>query len=604
MDMQPKIVLELNPLRPVITSSFSDQLFSSHQDNSDIPYNINRDPLFLESLQKRKALIESYNVVFSVKGDLATHYRLLTQGLTEDKDLTRLVLYYPFELLPQANTEKEEERGFLKTYKEAIFTLSTQEDNRANFYDGDIPEPSLRHTPLPKVIKVIHLFPILIQKGILTDNDIIEILRLQENRTVMESFADIIPVLQDKGILSETIKEEIISSGNRILLASLARANEQREVKHDSLTTPESLFKDFASEYVLRKKMFKHDDVYERRNSWKDKAIQKELVYKYSRLLYDWVIATKAHISEVKKYYEQGNDDMKVIVLHTLILLLENGSHIPQPGELLHFVNETKTDNDPRNIKKARQLFFNHASRKGYSTTQQVIPQCISTSETEIAREYKSLMKKITGAIEKSPELVTLIYPCLLSVGSNAKGYATEESDKDFAIFVRPTTQESDRQKIQSLLQKIRDEVGTDISFMEFWLEEAGDNTIAIKDYTKLDPERGDSTLTHPFTGFWSSEGTNEEVKQLRKKVARYYLTHQKSNKDSLSYRKVWLKDLEHTTLQYRLMHSGFGSFYRTENKDLSKYFSIDGDSAFYDDAYRKVATSLFLKKVFLPQIS
>ena len=68
--------------------------------------------------------------------------------------------------------------------------------------------------------------------------------------------------------------------------------------------------------------------------------------------------------------------------------------------------------------------------------------------------------------------------------------------------------------------------------------------------------------------------------------------------------RKNWLLEIERDTLQYRLMHKGNARHYpeqggiQTENSG-----ALDSESMFWDSGYRRVATQLFLKKVFLPQL-
>ena len=62
------------------------------------------------------------------------------------------------------------------------------------------------------------------------------------------------------------------------------------------------------------------------------------------------------------------------------------------------------------------------------------------------------------------------------------------------------------------------------------------------------------------------------------------------------------LQRLENDLLQFRLMHKGFPAAHRHDCAlETRQYPSIDGTSAFYDDRYRKLATKIFVKYIWLP---
>ncbi len=58
---------------------------------------------------------------------------------------------------------------------------------------------------------------------------------------------------------------------------------------------------------------------------------------------------------------------------------------------------------------------------------------------------------------------------------------------------------------------------------------------------------------------------------------------------------------LEMDLLQYRLLHKGFQRFTGETVFATSKYTEMDGDCPFYDDEYRKIATMLYAKYVYIP---
>lgn len=65
--------------------------------------------------------------------------------------------------------------------------------------------------------------------------------------------------------------------------------------------------------------------------------------------------------------------------------------------------------------------------------------------------------------------------------------------------------------------------------------------------------------------------------------------------------RMMSLERLESDLLQYRLLHKGFSRLYNGHNSAAKGYTEMDGDCPFYDERYRKIATELFVKYVFIP---
>lgn len=68
--------------------------------------------------------------------------------------------------------------------------------------------------------------------------------------------------------------------------------------------------------------------------------------------------------------------------------------------------------------------------------------------------------------------------------------------------------------------------------------------------------------------------------------------------------RRLVLERLESDLLQYRLLHKGFAKFYGGHNSTAKDYPEMDGNCPFYDDQYRRIATELFVKYVFVPYSS
>lgn len=67
--------------------------------------------------------------------------------------------------------------------------------------------------------------------------------------------------------------------------------------------------------------------------------------------------------------------------------------------------------------------------------------------------------------------------------------------------------------------------------------------------------------------------------------------------------RRQSLERLEQDLVQYRLMHKGIKRIYGNISEHTKYFPEIDGTSAFYDRRYRRIASQIYAKYVFLPQI-
>lgn len=89
------------------------------------------------------------------------------------------------------------------------------------------------------------------------------------------------------------------------------------------------------------------------------------------------------------------------------------------------------------------------------------------------------------------------------------------------------------------------------------------------------------------------------DLSELQHDCVRRYLA---LKPDSIERRQS-LERLEQDLLQYRLMHKGIKRIYDKVSENTVQFPGIDGASAFYDRRYRGIASQLFAKYVFLPQI-
>src|SRR4030042_4169800 len=240
-DKGRELLEEASSNRPVVESFFDlDRL------GEVWPESIVANETFLEQIKKRKELNDNLNNVVSrlprpdisleaaINQELITEdqvkklYSSLCELLESDQDYRRMILYLPFEFLPNKNWHpkedafQQESERFRQTYMEAWKSLLSIHDVRANFVDGDVLEVDRRTRDLPRVGKAAHLLPKLIEKGFMKIENAIALMELTDDQTLKDSIADTLPVLADLGFITEKEIELMEKSGDQ-LIANMAR---------------------------------------------------------------------------------------------------------------------------------------------------------------------------------------------------------------------------------------------------------------------------------------------------------------------------------------------------------------------------------------------
>lgn len=151
----------------------------------------------------------------------------------------------------------------------------------------------------------------------------------------------------------------------------------------------------------------------------------------------------------------------------------------------------------------------------------------------------------------------------ILIGGSHLKGYSATTSDSDYYFF-------------DPFKKRIKD-----------FCEE-------LKDHSQIP----DQNIAHIcLDTIWTSRRL--ELSSIHRDCILQYL---KLPADSIARRQS-LERLEQDLLQYRLMHKGIKRIYENVSENTQYFTDIDGASAFYDRRYRRIASQLFAKYVFLPQL-
>lgn len=187
------------------------------------------------------------------------------------------------------------------------------------------------------------------------------------------------------------------------------------------------------------------------------------------------------------------------------------------------------------------------------------------------------LVARELGPLLDMPQL----YPAGIFFGSRLKGYATSDADLDLAVFVRPGVTAAPRLPPKTV---------------EFWLDERGDE-LAVHDFPAPEATRAGSDWVHVlFGGAWY--GDRATIEMLHARLLAPYLR-------SRAPRAVWLEELERDVLQYRLLHRGYARLQppRGGLPATATTAGLDPTSTFWDEGYRRLATLLYVERVFLPSV-
>ena len=144
-------------------------------------------------------------------------YELLANFLNIDPHHKRIVLYLPFELLPNKTWVPPPDlvrpvdffiHAYMTCWRELLKEISV----RANFSNGNILEPELSPNGQIMVCKAAHLIPQLVDKGFISTKTVVSILDESQNEILKSSIADVIPILADMSFLTLSECEQILIS--------------------------------------------------------------------------------------------------------------------------------------------------------------------------------------------------------------------------------------------------------------------------------------------------------------------------------------------------------------------------------------------------------
>lgn len=607
------------------------------------PSEIATNENFLAQIKSRRELSRNFKAVFdnlptpnfsleeAVAHDLITEQQLadlydsLSDLLESDSDYDRLILYLPFGILPNPTWQSADEKTtaaqtrFSENYLRVWDLLLGTHDVRANFIDGDVLEVDRRTGDLPRVVKAAHLVPELVTAGLLTPITVIKLIEDTPDPVLQESLADTLPVLADLDLLAQSDIEKITESDNAFLeeVSSIIAADQpakNRPLTSENITL--STINEQLAIELANLKTADYGDVTDKRKDWlaeKDgQAMINRLSNEVSLLIINQKLtpemasgflaadstseSQRILIEGIRKAIEEtASKDLPVAEIlynqyqEVLLSLWRSGSPETKPSltETFHHLHHLDIANDYLLTK----LGIANPNLEGQ------LSENLKLLKPEVASIKNSLR-----TIETSPELASLFYPVALVYGSRLKGYGSETSDIDVAVFIKPEASGTSEAGLAEILDSVFDHQKIKGGVAVFWLKENGDY-LAIRDVKSENIVSGSDYWTHIFFGgAW--EGKAEAIKELYAKLLTPYLYETNKIIHDHPARTLYLEEMERDALQYRLMHKGYDKFFpKAGGINTPHSNKIDGDSIFWDSGYRQLATKLFIDKVFLPKL-
>jgi predicted nucleotidyltransferase len=590
------------------------------------PEEIANDPEF-EQIKNQQELVRNLDSVFSnitdehsllerfKDGDISdaeldTLYHSLTTFMESDKAHGRMALYLPFELLeirpedassPLLRTAIEQ---FQTSYKKAWEGQLTVHDVRANFVDGDVLETELRTGDLKRVVKAAHLIPDMVERGFISIAEVIDTAEHSPDPLLVQNMSDALRTLP-RDYFSEA-DLETLSSSKQPALRSVPPAFDTNTAPELAEAEPPALTTILNNAKVKLENIenYEPDESTPARTAWLRKDAREKALTEASATLAEGLLKDTIDVETINDF----NDGASLLVIVDAIrqASLENASVYAQFADWLAYEHAAHKSEA---LEDSFTKLYAHLCAKGIVSEEVlaergiVIPKLegpFSENLTSIT-PFLEEVETMTTQIEDDPYLTQYVYPTSLLFGSQLKGYGTKNADADVAVFIKPDTPRSEKAQIEMRLAEVFGHEKIGGKTVQFWLDETADG-LAVHDFEKPAASDADSTWTHILFGA-SWHGNKEEIHTLQQTLLPSYFHEPDTLTEGQPTRKRWLEELERDTLQYRLMHKGYGRYYPRAEKDSNQKETIDGNSTFFDTGYRRLASRLFASRVFLPNI-
>lgn len=562
--------------------------------------------------------------------ELANLYQELTEFIEVDDNNDRIILYLPFQILPDLNTSKKQpielviaQERFAQAYKDAWIRLLFESEVRASFVDGDVLEPGLGE-PV-RIRKAGHLAPEVLKRGLISPKEILKILTIVNEDELLQSLTEGIAVARDCQLFNDEEWSEVQAIGRikpavAAVLAKMVESSRPEVPKPTNREFPdflESIVSDLEVE--LAQIEVRHRPGSKERIKWLKQVERDQAIEQFASEVAQGLLSQKLGIKEVRLLCQRSGyeDGCRLVGIRSFIRAAEKlstanlsearelaASYKPLVEELWRENSLTVKDEIISGLahwQRGRIVDQEFINGLGIKIPDLASPFPVNL-EALLTTDLRPLVEAV-GKIKKNPDLAGDFFPLILVFGSRSKGYATLTADYDLAVFTKPGTVWEKRKEIMEGLRQQVPELKTVGKISEFWLEkkEGGFGF-------RQTPEDAYGVIRAPqvdliLGGVWL--GQEGEAEEIGNDLLQRYLDLSRFKEHKDQARIHLLRQVEDDTLQFRLLHKGYRRFYPNRREEGSKNADlIDWQSDFWDPGYRRVASLLFLSRVFLPDLN
>ena len=548
----------------------------------------------------------------TLQGSEADHfYSSLSDFLQEDPNHTRLILYLPFQIFPDLNKNiTPAKQKLAQTLRDGFIKLLHISDIRASFNDGDILEPGMGDPPRTR--KIGHLLPQFLEKNILSVGDIVKLMEISHDSEISKSIFEGVVVANDQKLFNNQDWENLLKlaeqkgvadilGGDVIIENSLSDSLEDVLKELEASLEVVNLVYSKESEYV--KKMSSKRAAWEK--GVRVNGIVEEMAHKIAKNIENGNIS----IQDLEKL---GIAGIRGLVRYTEMLATNKPNAARSLLKKTELFNKYLVNGTPEEHKEV-ETGCKHLQKLGvlpdrFLTEFKIktvdLSQSLPIDVNDFAKNEGKIFVDYAKTIESDPKLSKYFYPLFLVFGSRIKGYADQNGDFDFAIFIKPNISLDQRDEARSILFEKMPALSKVDKILEYWTETKNDS-FGLKSISRdnFPTIVGFDQIHFLLGGVWL--GKSEEIQKLQNDLVSMYLNLENLGGQKDSARSKLLAQLELDILQYRLMHKGFRKNYPSIKGQAPIHgHLIDWESDFWDPGYRKIATQLFLKKVFLPDLA
>lgn len=611
--------------------------------DTDLPADIIDNPKLLEQAAKRRELYTNLRGYFSKVPDVRMEaaqavsqglvsdqemdgiYRNLTEFLREDANNGRILLYLPSELLPDYSTlhtpqQSDTRETFRKLYSDAWVRLLFESDIRANFVDGDVLEPGMG-APV-RVRKAAHLLPDILEKNIIDARIVVDLLDISREDELLTSLTEGAMAARGRNVIDDYTWRQILALAKEkpimenVLQSANLHAADGR-VKEASLNQLTLQLDDEISEiekhYADTRLTISPERIRWERGVRIDEAIDRVALSLRDKLL----IGTELEAHEIERATVGTTVDMQIAAIRGSMLAGERMQTLRGDSAAREFTKRLSLFfrelwNGSDAVKEAVAVTLRHWEVMGIADTvlsrdlgirvpDLAAPQAVEPDEfVSTDAEYLS---DASRKIASNAELSKYVFPVILAFGSRLKGYAGDGADFDAALFIKPGTPVGMRTEILEQLRLDIPELSGIDKLLEFWMQNVNGRYVLQTEPGDADTLVGAEQIHMVLGGVWAGE--QSDVQKLKGDIVAGYLHIKNLKERKTVMRYTYLRQLELDMLQFRLMHKGYRKFYPDRRSEAAPDSDlIDWKSDYWDPGYRRVASLLFLSRVFLPDLS